>query len=180
MWDKGLTHAANHTNTRTLRKLPTVTEVCVQYVRTPKFTRRDGTVMSIQSWLRAEWSRAGLSYREANKACACGDAARRRYLVNDHHWYAPPPKAFGQLVAYANTYGESVGRPYFSLDGKKPLRASQWTRVSQEQGGDWERHRGKFFCQAGLTNVWRANPVRVQHGSSCSALQRIQIRSPWG
>ena len=28
VWDKGLTHAANHTNTRTLRKLPTVTEVC--------------------------------------------------------------------------------------------------------------------------------------------------------
>ena len=77
VWDKDLTHAANCTNTRTLRKLPTATEVCVQSVRTPEYHRQNGRAgVTLQSWLRAEWSRAGLPYREANRACGCGDMAR--------------------------------------------------------------------------------------------------------
>lgn len=33
VWDKGVAHIAGNTNTKTLRKFPVVTEVCVQYVK---------------------------------------------------------------------------------------------------------------------------------------------------
>ena len=33
VWDKGLGHIAGNTNSKTLRRFPVVTEVCVQYVR---------------------------------------------------------------------------------------------------------------------------------------------------
>jgi hypothetical protein len=160
VWDKGLTHAANHTNTRTLRKLPTVTEVCVQYVRPPEFRRRGGTGGTLQTWLRDEWTRAGLSFRAANRACGCGDMARRRWLIGDRHWSRPPPAAFARLAAYANRCGDAGGRPYFSLDGVRTLTAAGWARASAGADGDWERRCGKFFCEPGLTNVWRVNPVR--------------------
>lgn len=32
-WDKGMAHAAGNSNTQNLRRLPVVTEVCVQYIR---------------------------------------------------------------------------------------------------------------------------------------------------
>ena len=160
VWDKGLTHAANHTNTRTLRKLPTVTEVCVQYVRPPEFRRRDGGLPTLQTWLRDEWARAGLSFREANRACGCGDMARRRWLIGDRHWSCPPPPAFARLAAYAHRHGDPGGRPYFSFDGARPLTAAGWARASAGAASEWVRRRGKFFCEPGLTNVWRENPVR--------------------
>ena len=33
VWDKGMSHVAGNTNTKTIRHLPVVTEVCVQYVK---------------------------------------------------------------------------------------------------------------------------------------------------
>ena len=131
-----------------------------QYVRPPEFRRRDGEKLSLQGWLRAEWFRTGLTLGHANRACGCGDMARRRYLVGDHEWSRPPPRAFGRLAAYANRNGDPAGRPYFSLDGVRPLTAAGWARASGDGGGDWERRRGKFLCEPGLTNVWQFNPVR--------------------
>src|SRR5437867_7801965 len=37
VWDKGIGHIAGNSNTETLRKLPVVTEVCVQYVKQARF-----------------------------------------------------------------------------------------------------------------------------------------------
>ncbi len=37
VWDKGLGHIAGNANTRTLRKFPVVTEVCVHYVKKASF-----------------------------------------------------------------------------------------------------------------------------------------------
>ena len=37
VWDKGMSHVAGNTNTKTIRHLPVVTEVCVQYVKKPVF-----------------------------------------------------------------------------------------------------------------------------------------------
>ena len=54
VWDKGLGHVAGNANTKTLRKLPVTTEVCVQYVKPPRFNG-----MSMQDWLRHEWRRSG-------------------------------------------------------------------------------------------------------------------------
>jgi len=148
IWDKGLAHVAGNTNTKKLRKFPVVTEVCVQYVKEPKFIV-DGRTVSMQQWLRAEWERTGLPLYKANEACGVRNAATRKYLTKDHLWYYPPAEAFEMLVAYANKYGDPSGRPYFSVDGKRPLT-----------GSEWERMRSKFYCSPGVTNVWREPPVR--------------------
>ena len=52
-------------------------------------------------------------------------------------------------MEFANANGDPSGRPYFSLDGKTSLAASQW-----------EQLRGKFYCEAGVTNVWHVPAVR--------------------
>ena len=139
IWDKGLGHIAGNANTRTLRKFPVTTEVCVQYVKPPRF---DG--MSMQEWLRHEWQRTGLPLRLANEACGVRNAATRKYLTADHLWYFPPPQAFEALADYANTHGDPAGRPYFSIDGSRSFTADEWSR-----------QRAKFNCPIGTTNVWQ-------------------------
>lgn len=139
IWDKGLSHVAGNANTKTLRKFPVTTEVCVQYV---KPARLDG--LSMQDWLRREWSRTGLPMRLANDACGVLNAATRKYLTADHLWYFPPPSAFARLAAYANEHGDPAGRPYFSADGKRPIAEDEWAVM-----------RAKFDCPIGVTNVWR-------------------------
>jgi hypothetical protein len=150
VWDKGLAHVAGNTNTQTLRKFPVVTEVCVHYVRQPQFrlTAADSP-LSAQQWLRAEWRRTGLPLAKSNEACGVKNAATRKYLTSDYLWYFPPPDVFQRLVDYANTHGDPSGRPYFSVDGETSLAASQW-----------EQLRGKFHCEAGVTNVWHVPAVR--------------------
>ncbi|MCY3596312.1 MAG: hypothetical protein OXG71_02585 [Rhodospirillales bacterium] len=139
VWDKGLSHVAGNANTKTLRKFPVTTEVCVQYI---KPARIDG--LSMQNWLRREWSRTGLPMRLANDACGVLNAATRKYLTADHLWYFPPPSAFARMAAYANEHGEPTGRPYFSADGKRPIGEDEWAVM-----------RAKFDCPIGVTNVWR-------------------------
>jgi site-specific DNA-methyltransferase (adenine-specific) len=143
VWDKGIGHVAGNSNTETLRKLPVVTEVCVQYVKAARFVV-DGRQMTMQEWLRHQWQRTGLPLRLSNEACGVLNAATRKYLTADHLWYYPPPEAFARMVDYANRRGRPEGRPYFSVDGKRPIAASEWARL-----------RAKFTCPAGLTNVWK-------------------------
>ena len=143
IWDKGLGHVAGNANTRTLRKFPVVTEVCVHYVKAARF-HVTGKALTMQQWLRHEWRRASLPLRLANEACGVRNAATRKYLTADHLWYYPPPEMFHKLVEYANARGNAAGRPYFSADGKTPLTARQWARL-----------RAKFKCDVGVTNVWR-------------------------
>ena len=154
IWDKGLGHVAGNANTRTLRKLPVVTEVCVHYVRAATF-RVNGETLTMQDWLRHEWKRTGLPLRLANEACGVLNAATRKYLTADHLWYYPPVDAFVKLAHYANAHGDSAGRPYFSTDGKRPLSGDEWAEL-----------RAKFRCDVGVTNVWRKPQV--------SGAERIQ------
>ena len=154
IWDKGLGHVAGNANTKTLRKFPVTTEVCVQYVKQPQF---DG--QTAKKWLRDEWRRTGLPLSAANEACNVANAATRKYLTADHLWYFPPPDAFEALVTFANRYGDESGRPYFSLDGTRPLT-----------GKEWARQRAKFHCEVGLTNVWRQPHV--------GGLERIEGKRP--
>lgn len=121
VWDKGRGHIAGNANTRTLRKFPVTTEVCVQYVKQARFDS-----LSMQEWLRAEWERTGLPFRLANEACGVVNAATRKYLTADHLWYYPPPEAFVRLAEYANEHGDPGGRPYFSMDGLQPIEQEQW------------------------------------------------------
>ena len=147
IWDKGLGHIAGNANTQTLRKFPVVTEVCVHYVKAPTFRAGDAS-LSMQEWLRHEWRRTGLPLRVANEACGVLNAATRKYLTADHLWYYPPVEMFVKLAAYANEHGRPEGRPYFSIDGHRPLSGAAWSRL-----------RAKFQCTTGVTNVWRAPQV---------------------
>lgn len=143
VWNKGLAHIAGNVNTQKIRRFPVVTEVCVQYTLE---ARIDG--MTLKEWLRSEWKRSGLPLRKANEACGVRDAAVRKYLDQGHLWYFPPPDMFLRMQEYANEHGEPAGRPYFSLDGKTPCSAEQWSGM-----------RSKFRCPHGITNVWDRPPV---------------------
>lgn len=147
IWDKGLGHIAGNANTRTLRKFPVVTEVCVHYTKKVTFQAGDQS-LTMQEWLRHEWKRTGLPMRLANHACDVLNAATRKYLTADHLWYYPPVEAFVKLAEYANEHGDRKGRPFFSIDGKRPL-----------SGREWGKLRAKFKCGIGVTNVWRAPQV---------------------
>jgi len=147
-WNKGISHVAGNSNTKTLRLFPVVTEVCVHYVRSPEFILGSSGGISAQDWLKSEWARTGLPFSRANDACGVKNAATRKYLTNDHCWYFPPQNVFDKMVNYANQRGDPVGLPYFAVDGKI-LTGSQWQML-----------RGKFYCESGVTNVWSVPPLR--------------------
>jgi len=148
VWDKGIAHIAGNANTKTLRKFPVVTEVCVQYVRAVRLPLGDEQV-PIKDWLRREWARSGLPISQTNVACGVKNAASRKYFTKCRLWYPPPPAAFEALSRFANERGRPEGRPYFSLDGSSPLSSGEWAAL-----------RAKFRCEIGVTNVWREPAVR--------------------
>ena len=168
VWDKGPGHIAGNANSKTLRRFPVVTEVCVQYVR--KVTlESDGVEMTLKRWVRREWERTGLPMYKANDACGVKNAATRKYLTKCHLWYFPPPEAFERMARYANARGRPEGRPYFSLDGERPATASEWSAM-----------RAKFHCDVGITNVWREPAVRgaerVKNGSKSVHMNQKPLR----
>ncbi|RMG29577.1 MAG: site-specific DNA-methyltransferase [Bacteroidetes bacterium] len=168
IWNKGKAHIAGNANTKTLRKLPVVTEVCVQYVKKAKF-EVDGNQLSMQDWLRYEWQRTGLPLTKTNEACGVKNAATRKYFTKCHLWYFPPADAFEKLSDYANTYGDPSGKPYFSVNGKTPLSKSQW-----------EHMRAKFKCPFGVTNVWDYPPLngkeRLKNGFKALHLNQKPLK----
>lgn len=149
VWDKGKGHIAGNVNSKSIRKLPVVTEVCVQYSFEPKLPYR-GEDLTMVEWLRAEWRRTGLPMNRTNIACGVKDAATRKYFTLDEHlWYMPPVDAFVKLVEYANDHGNQDEKPFFTVDGKKSLSAQQW-----------EAMRPKFNYVHGHTNVWSLPALR--------------------
>jgi len=148
IWDKGVGHIAGNANSKSLRKLPVVSEICVQYVRKAEFPGPNGP-LSMKEWLRYEWERSGLPLAITNQACGVKNAATRKYFTKDHLFYYPPVEAFEKLADYANRHGNPRGMPYFSLDGVTPLTGAQWQAM-----------RAKFNCEVGVTNVWHEPAVR--------------------
>ena len=146
-WDKGIRHAAGNTNSKTLRRFPVVTEVCVFYSRRIELPAGTRT-LPVQQWLRHEWLRSGLPMHLANDACGVRNAATRKYLTTDRVWYFPPPEMMERLAGYANAHGQPEGRPYFSFDGVNPIRC-----------GDWAGLRYRWNFEHGYTNVWHHPPV---------------------
>ena len=131
-----------------IRRLPTVTEVCVFYRRQLTFRGPDGTTVRGRDWIRSEWKRTGLQLQLANTACGVVAAATRGYMSQNSHWQFPPAERMERIVAYANEHGRPEGRPYYSLDGRRPA-----TR------GEWKNLRHHWTHAYGLTNVWSHPPV---------------------
>lgn len=148
IWDKGMSHVAGNVNTKTIRHLPVVTEVCVQYVKKPYF-HVEGEQLSMKEWLRYEWARTGLPFKLTNEACGVKDAATRKYFTKCHLWYMPPADAFEKIAHYANENGDNNGKPYFSINGKTPITKNEWAQM-----------RSKFNCPVGVTNVWHVPQLR--------------------
>ena len=144
IWNKGKGHMAGNVNTAKIRRFPVVSEVCVQYVFGASVNG-----LGLREWLYNEWKRSGLPLRRANEACGVADAAVRKYLDRGHLWYFPPPEMFGRMQEFANEHGKPEGRPYFSIDGKKPAAAAEWAAM-----------RSKFRCPHGFTNVWDRPALR--------------------
>jgi DNA methylase len=144
VWDKGIGQIAGNVNSKTIRRFPVVTEVCVQYELNVTLNTGDGLKLPIQSWLRHEWLRSGLPLSKANEASGVRNAATRKYLTQCHLWYFPPPEMMERLSNYAMLYGKPTEYPYFSLDGTIRLNAEQWSRM-----------RTKWNHIHGVTNVWQ-------------------------
>ena len=157
VWDKGMSHVAGNVNTKTISKLPVVSEVCVQYVRRAEFCV-DGIIYNMKDWLRKEWERTGIPFSKTNEACDVKDAATRKYFTKCHLWYMPPADAFEKIVTYANLFGRPEGKPYFSTDGLRPISRDEW-----------QKYRAKFYCPMGLTNVWSESQLngkeRLKNGT---------------
>ena len=128
VWDKGMSHVAGNTNTKTIRHLPVVTEVCAQYVKKPEF-KVNGQLFSMKEWLGYEWARTGLPFSKANEACGVKNAATRKYFTKCHLWYMPPADAFEKIAFYANENGNESGKPYFSINGTKPITYNEWKKL---------------------------------------------------
>lgn len=149
VWDKGIAHVAGNVNSKTIRRFPVATEVCVQYVRDVRLPAEDGGLLSMRAWLRHEWQRAGLPLYKTNEACGVKNAATRKYFTQCHMWYFPPPEMMERLAAYARRHGRLTKRPYFSLDGQTPLTAEQWIHM-----------RAKWNHTHAITNVWSEPAMR--------------------
>lgn len=162
VWDKGVGHVAGNCNSETIRGFPVVTEMCVQYTRETRLLTETGEALSIKAWLRHEWQRSGLPLYRTNDACGVVNAATRKYFTQCHLWYFPPPEKMVALAAYATAHGKATVRPYFSLDGKRPLTAEQWTRM-----------RSKWNHAHGLTNVWQEPAVRGDERIKAAGLKAL-------
>jgi hypothetical protein len=149
VWDKGAAHIAGNANSKKLRQLPTVTELCVQYVRNAMLPIRGGEHLPMKDWLRSEWKRSTLPLSLTNKAAGVKNAATRKWFTKCHLWYAPGGEFVVRLAEYANQHGDPDGRPYFSLDGKRSLSAE-----------DWDALRPTFHCPSDVHNVWHHGAVR--------------------
>ncbi len=147
IWDKGIPHIAGNVNGDTIRQFPVVTEICIFYRRKLLFQTAQGR-MTAKEWLRHEWQRAGLALHLANEACGVRNAATRKYLTQDWLWYFPPPDMMQRLLDYANKHGKPDGRPYFSLNGRCSLTASEWADL---------RH--TWTHEHAVTNVWAHPPL---------------------
>ncbi|QSQ43429.1 site-specific DNA-methyltransferase [Xanthomonas translucens pv. undulosa] len=159
VWNKGLQHVAGNVNSKTIRGTPVVTEIAVRYTKRLTFPSAAERPISAKEWLRKEWMRSGLPLSQSNLATGTANAATRKYLTQCHLWYFPPGDAVAAMASWCEKYGVSSSRPYFSLDGTKPITAQAWDDL-----------RAKWFHEHGVTNVWEHPPVhnseRVKVGSS--------------
>ena len=96
---------------------------------------------------------------QANDACGVSNAATRKYLTQCRMWYFPPADAMEKMAVWCTEHGLKTARPYFSLDGHRPLDLAQWNKL-----------RSKWHHAHGMTNVWQEPPVhgkeRLKQGGS--------------
>jgi len=138
IWDKGPGHIAGKVNSKTVKGVPVSTEICVRYTQEP-----DIEGLHLRDWLRREWKRSGLPMSRANEACGVRSAATRKWLTNDHLWYAPDRAAVEAMGRFCAQHGTPTDRPYFDMSGF-----------------DYDELFPTWNHQHGFTNVWQEPAVR--------------------
>ena len=164
VWDKSTAHIAGNVNSKTIRRFPIVTEVCAHYVRVVRLPTIDSDPLPIKQWLRHEWRRSGLPLSKTNEACGVKNAATRKYFTQCHLWYFPPPEMMIRLAAYASQHGRPTTRPYFSLDGERPVTAAEWAKL-----------RSKWNHTHGVTNVWQELAIRGEERLKSSGAKAVHL-----
>ncbi|MBS0480262.1 MAG: site-specific DNA-methyltransferase [Proteobacteria bacterium] len=159
IWNKGIAHIAGNVNSKTIRDVPVVTEIAVRYTRRLMLENAKGEVVPAKQWLREEWQRSGLPLSQSNAATGTANAATRKYLTQCDMWYFPPGEAVEAMAAWCSLNGKPTNRPYFSIDGKTPIKADIWNDL-----------RALWNHEHGRTNVWDEPPVhngeRIKVGSA--------------
>jgi len=167
VWNKGVSHIAGNVNSKTIRGVPVVTEVCARYTRRVFLADAAGDPVPLKQWVRSEWERSGVPLARANEACGVKNAATRKYMTKDGLWYFPPPEMMVGMAEYLAAHGRPSARPYFSLDGTSPLSAEAWRLM-----------RAKWNHVHGVTNVFDVAPLhgreRLRHAQSGKALHYNQ------
>ncbi len=69
-----------------------------------------------------------------------------------------------KLSDAANRFGDPAGRPYFSIDGVRPVSRACWASM-----------RSKFNCPHGVTNVWERSPVRGEERVKVKAGRAVHL-----
>lgn len=151
IWNKGKSHVAGKVNSKTVRGVPVVTEVCARYTKRTKLKDSVGRELSLKEWVRSEWERSGVPLYKANEACGVKNAATRKYLTKDSLWYFPPAHMMKAMADYLHQHGKTTDWPYYSLDGESELTVEKWSAM-----------RAKWNHIHGVTNVWDVPPLNGQ------------------
>jgi site-specific DNA-methyltransferase (adenine-specific) len=179
VWDKGDGFMAGKCDVNGLRCWYDVTEVCGFYQReawAPNTSAgaeigyaagRDDRNW-VRPWLAAEWARAGLRMKDADRAL--GTVGMAGHYFQPSQWALPTWEAYQRLAAFAADNGPPPGAvPYLVLERfAGDLRATYdhlratYDHLRAEYDhlrAEYEASRPPFTAPLGVGNVWRAGSV---------------------
>lgn len=168
-WNKGMGALAGRLDTEKIRCWPDVTEVCGVYQRDAwMFSTCAGSEIAyaagrdernwIRPWLLAEWTRAGLKAKDADRAL--GTSGMAGHYFHPSQWALPTWEAYQKLAAYAANTGV-LG--VFIRDGFPDLQSTydhlraEYDHLRSEYDhlrSEYEAARCFFRLPVGVTNVW--------------------------
>jgi site-specific DNA-methyltransferase (adenine-specific) len=108
----------------------------------------------VRPWLAAEWARAGLRMKDADRAL--GTVGMAGHYFQPSQWALPTWEAYQRLAAFAAENGPPPGAvPYLVLERfAGDLRATY-----DHLRAEYEASRPAFTAPLGVGNVWRAGSV---------------------
>lgn len=175
IWNKGLSHIAGRVNSKTIRGLPVTTEIATRYTR--PIIKTPHNTMTIQDWIHSEWKRSGLPLSSANIACGVKNAATRKYLTSDEHWYLPPFSMIEKLAEYCTRHGRKTETPYFHItalldtqnrsENVSKNAKDEYQTLKDAYKEAYDALKPRWNHQHGFTNVWEhpavKSPERLKH-----------------
>jgi site-specific DNA-methyltransferase (adenine-specific) len=192
-WDKGDGFMAGKCDLAGLRTWYDVTEVCGFYQReawAPSTCAGSEIAYAagrddrnwVRPWMLAEWTRAGLRMKDADRALGTNGMAGHYFQAAQ--WSLPTWDAYQRLAAFAAEHGPPVAEgcaPYMVLERfAGDLRATyDHLRATYDHlRAEYEASRPPFTAPIGVSNVWRepmvqgADRLRAEDGSALHPCQK--------